>query len=41
LLGANGTGDPRRCIVVYVNKGFHYWQNCFYNGRWHTWTHTG
>ncbi|MEU0822966.1 hypothetical protein [Streptomyces mirabilis] len=41
MLGPNGTGDPRRCIVVYVNRGFHYWQNCFYNGKWHNWTTTG
>ncbi|MFB7216499.1 hypothetical protein [Streptomyces sp. NPDC056255] len=41
MMGPNGTGDPRRCIVVYVNRGYHYWQNCFYNGKWHNWTTAG
>ncbi|MFF9815146.1 hypothetical protein [Streptomyces sp. NPDC014006] len=41
MMGPNGTGDPRRCVIVYVNKGYHYWQNCFYKGTWHTWTTTG
>ncbi|MCF1592250.1 hypothetical protein [Streptomyces muensis] len=41
MLGANGTGDPRRCVVVYVNRGYHYWQNCHYNGKWHNWTTSG
>ncbi|MCC3655027.1 hypothetical protein LIX60_26870 [Streptomyces sp. S07_1.15] len=42
MLGHNGTGDRRRCIVVYVNNAdYHYWQNCHYNGRWHKWTTSG
>ncbi|MFD6958830.1 hypothetical protein [Streptomyces venezuelae] len=42
MLGASETGNPsRRCVIVYVNRGFHYWQNCFYSGKWHNWTHSG
>jgi hypothetical protein len=41
MLGPQETGAPRRCVVVYVNKGFHYWQNCFYSDRWHDWTTAG
>ncbi|UQA97305.1 hypothetical protein [Streptomyces halobius] len=41
MLGAAETGAPTRCVIVYVNKGYHYWQNCFYGGRWHTWKTTG
>ncbi|MEU6389477.1 hypothetical protein [Streptomyces sp. NPDC046939] len=41
MMGPNSTGDPRRCILVYVNRGYHYWQNCFYSGKWHSWTTAG
>ncbi|MFJ2581819.1 hypothetical protein [Kitasatospora aureofaciens] len=39
MLGAN-TKVPR-CVAVYVNQGFHYWQNCYFNGHWHRWTTAG
>ncbi|MCI3273631.1 hypothetical protein [Streptomyces cylindrosporus] len=30
-----------RCVIVYVNSAPHYYQNCFRNGAWHTWTVAG
>ncbi|RCG25609.1 hypothetical protein DTL70_09550 [Streptomyces diacarni] len=43
MRGSAETGNPsRRCVIVYVdNASYHYWQNCFYNGRWHDWGVTG
>ncbi|MET9427898.1 MULTISPECIES: hypothetical protein [unclassified Streptomyces] len=41
MVGENHVGGGRRCVVVYVNKGYHYWQNCFYKGKWHSWKQTG
>jgi hypothetical protein len=43
VYGPVETGNPyRRCIIVFVdNASYHYWQNCFYSGRWHTWTTSG
>lgn len=43
MMGAAETGNPnRRCVIVYVyNASYHYWQNCFYSGRWHDWGITG
>ncbi|WP_069173658.1 hypothetical protein [Streptomyces griseus] len=42
MVGDNGTGSPRRCVIVYViKKGYRYYQNCHYNGTWHNWTTSG
>ncbi|MGW0672586.1 hypothetical protein [Streptomyces sp. NPDC002746] len=41
MMGPSETGTSTRCVIVYVNKGYHYWQNCFYSGRWHTWKRAG
>ncbi|MEV6550034.1 hypothetical protein AB0M57_15195 [Streptomyces sp. NPDC051597] len=41
MLGPNGAGDPRRCIVVYVDQGCHSWQDCLSGGPWPDWTTTG
>ncbi|MEV7127955.1 hypothetical protein [Streptomyces sp. NPDC093260] len=43
MVGPPETGNPyRRCIAVYVNKAsYHYWQNCWYKEKWHTWTTAG
>jgi hypothetical protein len=40
MLGKNTDGEYR-CVAVWVNQGFHYWQNCYFNGHWHRWTTAG
>lgn len=40
--GQVGAGIRSRCIIVLVTKmSYPYWQNCFYNGKWHNWTQPG
>ncbi|WP_416969481.1 hypothetical protein [Streptomyces sp. 4F14] len=40
--GQVGAGIRSRCIIVLVAKAsYPYWQNCFYNGKWHNWTQPG
>ena len=40
MVGTNHDGF-QRCVIVKVDSGPSYWQNCFRHGRWHGWEVAG